>query len=167
MMLLPACPEPNADGPRIATGCYRLPGAAASAGAARRFTTAVLGRTHPVLDDAHLVVTELVANAVEHTRSGLPGGDVDVAIDVRVGSVRIGVTDAGRLPAAGTPAVSGSACASVLEGGRGLFLVESFAHTWGFTCHPGPERGCTVWAQLRTPVAAPPTDSGLDARMQD
>jgi anti-sigma regulatory factor (Ser/Thr protein kinase) len=165
-MMLPACPEPNADGPRIATGCYRLPGATASAGAARRFTTAVLGRAHPLLDDAHLLVTELLANAVEHTRSGLPGGSVDVDIDVRTRSVRIGVTDAGRLPAAGTPGVPGPAGEPDQEGRRGLLLIEAFAHTWGFTCHPGPERGCTVWAHLHTPEAAPPTDSRLDAHVQ-
>ena len=48
------------------------------------------------VDDAVLCVDELVANAVQHSRSGLPGGTVEVRIAVAAGEwLRVEVQDAG------------------------------------------------------------------------
>ncbi|WP_327696872.1 ATP-binding protein [Streptomyces sp. NBC_00459] len=90
-----------------------------------------------LIEVAEQIVTELVANAVEHT------GAATIGISVtRTGeeAVRIVVTDTSRT--APTPAApSGDA-----ENGRGLLLVDALAHDWGSEPVHGGKR---VWAELR------------------
>ena len=92
-------------------------------------------------------VSELCANAIEHTDSG-NGGVFIVEVDLpRPGVARIAVTDEGgsSLPAAG----SGDLMA---EGGRGLAMVAACTNRWGYAdAHPGR----TVWAESCWPVAVP------------
>ncbi|MEU3947942.1 ATP-binding protein [Streptomyces sp. NPDC029526] len=88
-------------------------------------------------EDAALVVSELVANAVRHARKGTlrvvverPGADL----------VRIGVVDFSRehpVPRAHGPED---------ESGRGLVLVAHLAEDWGTDPLPWGKR---VWAELR------------------
>ena len=92
-------------------------------------------------------VSELCANAIEHTDSG-NGGVFIVEVDLpRPGVARIAVTDEGgpSLPAAG----SGDLMA---EGGRGLAIVAACTNRWGYAdAHPGR----TVWAESCWPVPVP------------
>ncbi|MEU9337811.1 ATP-binding protein [Streptomyces sp. NPDC048290] len=88
-------------------------------------------------DAARQIVTELVANAVEHTDSAYVATSI-----TRTGerSVRLVVTDTSRTrPATGSPAADD-------ERGRGLLLVAALAHTWGWEPVHGGKR---VWAELR------------------
>lgn len=106
---------------------------------ARRDIALVLeswGLSH-LIEVAEQVVTELVANAVEHTDAAT------VAVSAtRTGeeAVRIIVTDTSRTrPTPATPS-------SDDENGRGLLLVEALAHAWGSELVHGGKR---VWAELR------------------
>ncbi|WP_319367521.1 ATP-binding protein [Streptomyces scabiei] len=90
-----------------------------------------------LVDVAEQVVTELVANAVEHTDAATVGASI-----TRTGkeSARIVVTDTSRTrPTPGTPSPDD-------EHGRGLLLVEALAHDWGSEPVHGGKR---VWAELR------------------
>ncbi|MDX3583070.1 ATP-binding protein [Streptomyces europaeiscabiei] len=90
-----------------------------------------------LVDVAEQVVTELVANAVEHTDAATVGASI-----TRTGkeSARIVVTDTSRTrPTPGAPS-------SDDEHGRGLLLVEALAHDWGSEPVHGGKR---VWAELR------------------
>ena len=97
-------------------------------------------------------VSELCANAIEHTDSGNDGVFI-VEVDLpRPGVARIAVTDEGgpSLPAAG----SGDLMA---EGGRGLAMVAACTNRWGYAdAHPGR----TVWAESCWPVARPDARPG-------
>ncbi|MEU3568320.1 ATP-binding protein [Kitasatospora sp. NPDC036755] len=94
----------------------------------------------PVLmDDAQLVLGELVANAVTHARVS-PGREIAVRFEVVRDHLRIEVHDA----SSEKPAIR---CAADLSdvSGRGLYLVEALSREWGF--EPRPEGiGKIVWA---------------------
>ncbi len=73
--------------------------------------------------DALLCVSELVTNAVLHSRSGQPGGWFAVRATVRAGSVRVEVADEGgpwRRERDGDG-----------QNGRGLLIVGEMAGRWG------------------------------------
>lgn len=109
-----------------------------SARGARRFVTDTLGRwghDDNVLDDAAMVVTELVTNALVHARSA-----TTVAVSSRPGTVRIEVADAS--PVAPVPRERHATTAS----GRGIALVAAIAERWG--AEPAPD-GKVVWVELR------------------
>ncbi|ASU84279.1 ATP-binding protein [Nocardiopsis gilva YIM 90087] len=93
---------------------------------------------------AELVVSELVTNALHHTRSGA-GGDIDIALTRRPDSVLIEVTDEGPLIPGTFPRVR--APHSDQTHGRGLLLVEACSRRWGAV--PGAQRqSTTVWAEV-------------------
>ncbi len=103
-----------------------LPGRPESARAAREFTAACLPGC-PLVYEAMLCVDELVANAIQHSRSGLPGGTIEVRIAVAAGEwLRVDVQDAGP-HAPVVPAQRGP----LDEHGRGLALVVSLAEVFG------------------------------------
>jgi anti-sigma regulatory factor (Ser/Thr protein kinase) len=85
---------------------------------------------------AEQVVSELVANAAEHTDSATVGVSI-----VRTGplTARVVVTDTSRTsPVPGTPSWDA-------EHGRGLLLVSALAHGWGSELvHDGKR----MWAEL-------------------
>ncbi len=93
-----------------------------------------------LIEVAEQIVTELVANAVEHT------GAATIGISVtRTGekAVRIVVTDTSRT----APVPAAPSCDA--EDGRGLLLVDALAHDWGSELVHGGKR---VWAELREEV---------------
>ncbi|MCW2724369.1 MAG: hypothetical protein JWN35_1290 [Frankiales bacterium] len=92
-----------------------------------------------VVDEALLLVTELVTNAVVHA-----GTDVDVAIEAGTDRLRVEVLD--RSPGS-LPTVHG-APSDTREGGRGLFLLDALATEWG-TRHFAS--GKSVWFTLGAP----------------
>jgi anti-sigma regulatory factor (Ser/Thr protein kinase) len=100
------------------------------------------GTTDGAVDDAAIVVTELLTNAIRHA-SPLSGRWLQVTWDLEDESVEIAVSDGGSttLPRVSRPALSAL-------GGRGLEIVETLSQRWG-VCRTGP--GTTVWAILSAP----------------
>jgi anti-sigma regulatory factor (Ser/Thr protein kinase) len=91
------------------------------------------------LDDALLIVTELVSNALRH-------GAAPIELDLRLTdqTLRIAVSDA--LPArAPTPLQSDTAQAS----GRGLLLIAATSARWGWDTG---RQSKTVWAEMDCPM---------------
>jgi anti-sigma regulatory factor (Ser/Thr protein kinase) len=102
-----------------------LPGRPEAAAGARDFAQKALAG-YSAADDAVLCLDEMVTNAVQHSRSGLPSGTIEIRLTVTEASVLAEVVDAGPL---GIPAVtSRDTCA---ERGRGLVLVEALTRAWG------------------------------------
>lgn len=93
----------------------------------------------PVRDDALLITSELVSNAVRHSGCS-PADEVEVVAELTPGGVLIAVTNPGRC--GNTPARM--AAGSTWGGGLGLRIVEHLARRWG------AERrdGLRVWAEI-------------------
>ena len=127
------------------TRTLRVPHAYSSVPRTRRAVAEDLrGRDVPaaVVDEAELVVSELLGNAVQHA-SALPDGTVRVHWQVKGGVVELDVTDGGGRtdPQAGPAHVYATR-------GRGLRIVRSLAHEWGVL---DEDRGRTVWVCLGGP----------------
>ena len=91
--------------------------------------------------DIVLCVSELFANAIDHSRSGEPDGNVIRTLTMPTATIlRIGIIDDGHRT---TPAPGGSPTEPVIptdrtlteweeaERGRGLLLVENLSQRWG------------------------------------
>ena len=102
--------------------------------AARRLVDEVAGLSGPMVDDARLVVTELVANAVRH---GGSAASIGVALRWTDPILRIEVRSEG-------PFVTPRAEHPPPDRGRGLMLVQALASRWGVDA--GSE--VLVWAEL-------------------
>jgi anti-sigma regulatory factor (Ser/Thr protein kinase) len=107
----------------------------------RSFVGAVLGPGHPCGDDAMLLASELFANSLRHSSSGLPGETVTVTVSARTGAVRVEVADRS---GPGVPQLRPAGADA--ENGRGLGLVERLAARWGWR-----RRGAqtVTWFELR------------------
>jgi CheY-like chemotaxis protein/anti-sigma regulatory factor (Ser/Thr protein kinase) len=88
-------------------------------------------------DDAELVVTELVNNAVIHG-----GSSFRLQLSRTSGAFRIEVVDGGD----GTPEPQPQDTEA--EGGRGIMLVDAMSSSWGVENVP---RGKLVWAEIAIP----------------
>ncbi|WP_240796592.1 ATP-binding protein [Streptomyces sp. RFCAC02] len=120
---------------------FRLPALDTSAAEARRRVRrqlAVWGVPEETSDNAQLVVSELVTNALRHTGSASIGCEVGL----RGALVRVAVSAAGRGPGR-VPGAAGSD----EESGRGLLLVCSLAAMWGVRPLDAG-RAHEVWAEL-------------------
>jgi DNA-binding NarL/FixJ family response regulator len=123
-------------GPGDGDIALQLPRDPSSAPAAREFIRRTLLQwRHPALvDDALLMATELVTNAVVHAES-----DVNVRVLAVGERIRIEVADSGggalRLRPPSTESL----------GGRGLLLVEALSRTWGTSA--GQDKK-VVWFEL-------------------
>lgn len=85
-------------------------------------------------EEAEIVVTELVANGVNHAQT-----PVTLKLARVDGGVRIEVSDdSPRHPVM-------RAAAPYADGGRGLWLVDALASRWGVDAHPTGKR---VWAEV-------------------
>lgn len=137
----------------------QLPPSGRSAAIARRTVEQLLDEADltALLDEALLLVTELVTNAVVHA-----GTDIDLRVETDGGRLRVEVVD--RSP--GSLPVIRPAPAETREGGRGVFLLDALAAEWG-TRHFGG--GKSVWFELGpskrsvAPAArTPPTTTAAD-----
>ena len=117
-----------------------LPPLGSSPSIARRIVESVISDhgLDAVLDEALLLVTELVTNAVVHA-----GTDVDLRIDVAANRLHVEVTD--RTP--GLLHIDSHLPSEQREGGRGLLLLDALAAEWG-TRHF--RWGKSVWFALDT-----------------
>ncbi|MDX6645105.1 MAG: hypothetical protein QOK40_832 [Miltoncostaeaceae bacterium] len=120
---------------------YRLaPGATAP----RRAREVVASRFHDHLDedrleDAMLLVSELVTNSVVHAGLDVDGW-IDLTLTLRAEAVRVEVADSGHGFGAGDQGLP----APERIGGRGLFLVRALADR----CDVAPEGTSRVWFEL-------------------
>lgn len=137
---LPQATAVAADPASAIVGSLTIAGGTRNVAEARAFVARTLGETHPCADEAVLLCSELVTNAVLHSDSGQPGGTVTVVVLGLPGAVRVEVVDNGSVRSA--PVVKDE----VYEpDGHGLFLVEQLAENWGYT---RDEVGTTVWFRL-------------------
>jgi hypothetical protein len=113
------------------------PPIAASVGRVRHELHQVLTRwrlPEDIIDDALLVVSELLANVVEHARTPFR-----VVAELRIRVLHLAVHDHGVRPA---PVGTGCAASRYVSG---LRLVNAVALRWGWQEH---ETGKTVWAEF-------------------
>jgi anti-sigma regulatory factor (Ser/Thr protein kinase) len=122
-------------------------GTAAQAAAARRWARAVVaGLAGPdTADVAEAAVAELLANAVQHSRSGQPGGTVSVLITGSASGVTVHVHDQGA-PGGAVPRPRDAG--DEAESGRGLRIVGELSDAWG--TRPGAE--CCDAGAVRQPA---------------
>jgi serine/threonine-protein kinase RsbW len=92
----------------------------------RAFVGGVLGPGHSCGDDAVLLASELFANSIRHSDSGLPGETVTVTVTACAGVVRVEVSDG-----SGPWVPEFRPTSDDAEGGRGLGLVAGLAARWG------------------------------------
>ena len=126
------------------TSTVLVPFAAASVADARHAMAADLegqGVPPAAVDDAVLVLSELLSNALRHARP-LPSGRVRVRWCQTRNGVEVEVTDGGSTtrPCAAIASMSAT-------GGRGLAIVAEVVHDWGV--RDGANRN-TVWAVVPT-----------------
>ncbi|MGW4322254.1 ATP-binding protein [Streptomyces sp. NPDC004684] len=97
-----------------------------------------------LVDTAELLATELISNAVLHTK-----GPAALRLRFSAGVLRIGAWDAD--PAPPEPPATPAALEDLAdqEGGRGLFLVKTCADLWGWQpLTRNGDRGKVVWCEL-------------------
>jgi anti-sigma regulatory factor (Ser/Thr protein kinase) len=92
-------------------------------------------------ESAETCISELVTNAVLHTRSGRPGGQLQLTVERRPDwSVKVSVLDEGTDPGQRPARRPGG------EHGRGLAIVEVLSQEWGVT--PMYGTGRLTWCVL-------------------
>lgn len=114
--------------------------AAPTAPAEARAVVEAIGSDLPeaVLVDAKLLLTEVVGNAIRHAGRGISAVIIRI---MRNHFLRVEVVDPGPMFKA-DPRPPGSGAGS----GRGLFLVDAVANSWGVE---PDEAGKKVWFELR------------------
>ncbi|MGH3259020.1 MAG: ATP-binding protein [Streptosporangiaceae bacterium] len=145
--------------PRAAVlGSLTIPGRPEQVGLARAFVAQTFSSKQIQADSdaATLLTSEIVTNAIQHTKSGVDGGTVTIVVIGVAHGVLIEIIDDG---AAGAPIVKGDLYAAE---GHGLFLVQHLASEWGYL---KDSAGTTVWFHLPTagtPQAAVQADPPAD-----
>ncbi|MFC9972006.1 ATP-binding protein [Spirillospora sp. NPDC127200] len=132
-----------------ATSAVLLPHAPSSVAVARRRLGSELaesGVLDSIVDDANVIVSELLSNALRHARS-LPGGQIRLSWTRRGDMLELAVSDGGAM----TEPRRGPGTLSSL-GGRGLGIVEALAEGWGV--RHDEDGTTTVWALLNAPRMA-------------
>ena len=143
----------------LASSTMAVPHGPAGVGAARRRMRADLiasGATDTVVDDAVLILSELLSNACRHARPLSQDDSVRASWNRDTdGELTISVTDGGgpTRPLPATPSISA-------RGGRGLAIIGALAQDWGvheerYELRDGrrqsdhePATGVTVWVVL-------------------
>jgi anti-sigma regulatory factor (Ser/Thr protein kinase) len=119
--------------PPVATCTRAFAGLPESVAAARAWVARFVPGS-PAADDAALLTSELVTNAIMHSASRLPGGQVTVSVRAMEDMVRVDVVDQGAVP----PGLTAPRSL-----GLGLPIVAALADVFGAD-------GCDRWFALRT-----------------
>jgi anti-sigma regulatory factor (Ser/Thr protein kinase) len=135
-------------------GSLTIPGRPEQVSLARAFVAQTFGSKDVKADSdtATLLTSEIVTNAIQHTRSGVDGGTVTIVVIGVTHGVLIEIIDDG---SAGAPIVKGDLYAAE---GHGLFLVQQLATEWGYL---KDSAGTTVWFHL--PTASEPQQAAVQA----
>ena len=114
----------------------KLPPRPSSAGVARELVSWQLRDWHveSLCDDAALIITELVANAIRYART-----EVEIRVQPIEGGIRLEVSDGSTLTLRPRQA------ADTEETGRGLTLVDALSSRYGVEAD---EQGKCVWAEM-------------------
>ena len=153
------CAQVSADATpgRMTSAERSFAGQMSQAAAARRFVAGLLNGS-PLADDAVTVTSELVTNALLHSRSGQPGGHLTVRVDHALDSVVIAVTDQGSCVEPARLPQQRPVDGAWHERGRGLLIVCNVALRWEIL---SDERSTTVRAELAI-GQAPPASTGSE-----
>ncbi len=118
------------------------------------------GVSEPVVDDAVLILSELLSNSCRHGRplGAADAGEGAVRASWRVddrGALTVEVTDGGgpTRPMPSTPSVTA-------RGGRGLNIIDALSHEWGV--RDGAAGEVTVWALV---AGSAPRPDGVATRV--
>lgn len=119
-----------------------------STGAARKYAREFIsyhvpGITDDPMDDAVLIISELVTNAIRYGTE--PGDSLRVVLAADPGYIRVEVHDPSRRLPQHKPE------SNERQRGRGLFILAELADDWGVDPRP---MGKCVWAELRWQVDA-------------
>ncbi|MCP9968816.1 ATP-binding protein [Actinomadura madurae] len=138
-----------------ASSVVLLPHAPSSVAVARKRLSSELadsGVYESIVDDASVIVSELISNALRHARP-LPSGQVRVCWLRRGDLLELEVSDGGAM----TEPRRGPGTLSSL-GGRGLGIVEALSEGWGCVTRTAPPRSgpCCGPPGHRTRTACPP-----------
>lgn len=115
----------------------RLPGRPESVAEARALVLALDGPTPEQAYNAALCLSELMANAILHTRSGLDGGSVLIILEPVGSLLRVEVRDAGPVRRHAPEAADG-----LPESGRGLLIVAAVS------CACDVRHNRSAWAEV-------------------
>ena len=121
----------------------RLPFAASSVAVARQRLRDWMVENHSsgdAIEDARVIISELVANAVRHAEP-LSDGHILVTWAMGDSAVELAVTDGG-----GPTLPHNVNAPSTATAGRGMAIVETLANDWWL--NQGPDRK-TVYARIR------------------
>jgi len=133
-------------------GRLTLPGRPEHVRAARQFVARAIGEGHPSADAAVLLTSEIVTNAVIHSKSRLTGGTVTIVVGQGPADLLVMVHDDG--PDLSVPVVRSRSGAT---SGNGLLLVETLADRWGYA---HDEARTTVWFRLSSSAGSGTPDGG-------
>ncbi|MDP9848544.1 ATP-binding protein [Streptosporangium lutulentum] len=141
----------------------RLPGDPEAASRARDEVREWLGCDHPAYENVRLAVSELVTNAVRHSRMEQAGVVESDPLILRLTAhddlLRVEVTDKGWTM--GNPRVRTEPVPHLAESGRGLAIVSALSDgNWGYHSH-GPGPGRTVWCEIPAAPLTSEDPSGL------
>ena len=100
-------------------------------------------------DTATLLTSEIVTNAIQHTKSGVDGGTVTIVVIGVSRGVLVEIIDGG---SADAPIVQGDLYAAE---GHGLFLVQHLAAQWGYLRDPAGTHGLVPPPGGRRAAAGP------------
>jgi anti-sigma regulatory factor (Ser/Thr protein kinase) len=130
---------------------WTLPGMPASVRVFRGLARAAAAGNDDQAEAAALCVTELVTNALLHTRSGLPGGNVTVRFEASPSKpgLRISVHDDGPRVVASSTAARAGTLPGPAETGRGLGIVAAVAAEHGVI---RTARGSITWCIIPAAV---------------
>lgn len=123
---------------------------------ARQFLGAILDGS-PAADDAVLCLSELVTNAILHSKSGAPDGRFTVRAQRNGHCLRVEVVDQG---GPWSHPIRPETLDERSQHGRGLRIVDQLAAAWG-RCGD-PVAGWTVWFEVCYPPPAPVRQAPAD-----
>jgi len=112
-------------------GSVTVPGRPEVVSGVRAFTAGLLGRDCPSTSTAVLLVSELVTNSIQHSRSRCSGGIIAVTLIALADGIRAEVHDEGSVTVP-TLRSEPPPTADLDERGRGLRLVDTLAARWGY-----------------------------------
>lgn len=112
-------------------GSVTIPGRPEAVSGVRAAVAGLLGRDCPSTSTAVLLVSELVTNSIQHSRSRCSGGIVAVTLIALASGIRAEVHDEGSVTVP-TLRSDPPPVPELEEGGRGLRLVDTLAPRWGY-----------------------------------